>query len=75
MPPPSRLRRAISSGALDYDNGRKALSFRDNAIIEMSDRREDDVASDDDKNKIELIEDEFVDREKDDIPKLKEIDP
>ncbi len=58
MPPPSRIRRAVSSGRLDCDpQGRKALSVRDGNILELPNVNiiGDDVASDDDKNNIELV--------------------
>lgn len=50
----SRLKRALSSGRLDQEESkRKALSFRaDNDIMLV----DEEVMSDDDKNKIEMIE-------------------
>jgi hypothetical protein len=76
MPPPSRFKRAISSGRLDYDpNGRKILSFRDNEILEIpSNPIIEDVASDDDKNNIEMIEDKNLEPVDFDIPQMKEMD-
>ena len=60
MPPPGRLKRALSSGRLDSDGkGRKLLSFQDANALELPiNRMEDEVASDDDKNNIEIIHDE-----------------
>lgn len=57
MPPPGRLKRALSSGRLDVDGkGRKMLSFQDTNALELPiNRMEDEVASDDDKNNIEMI--------------------
>ncbi len=56
---PSRLKRAVSSGGLDYnERGRKLLCFREKTVLEIENRLDDDVASDDDKNKIEMVEDE-----------------
>ena len=57
MPPPGRIKRAVSSGRLDCDaKGRKVLSFRDGNILEIPVHSiGDDVASDDDRNNIELV--------------------
>ena len=59
MPPPGRFKRAVSSGRLDCDRkGRKVLSYQDGNMLELPvDRIEDEVASDDDKNNIEMIND------------------
>ncbi len=49
----SRFKRAVSSGRLDQEESkRKALSFRENSNLVL----DDEAMSDDDKNKIELIE-------------------
>jgi hypothetical protein len=59
MPPPGRFKRAVSSGRLDCDRkGRKILSYQNGNILDLAvDRPEDEVASDDDKNNIEMIHD------------------
>lgn len=54
----SRLKRALSLGRLDQEESkRKALSFRADNDLMLVD--EEEVVSDDEKNKIELIEDEM----------------
>ena len=60
LPPPGRFKRAVSSGRLDCDpKGRKVLSFKEANVLEFPiNRLEDEVASDDDKNNIEMIEDQ-----------------
>ena len=72
MPPPGRFKRAVSSGRLDCDRtGRKILSYQNGNMLDLAvDRPEDEVASDDDKNNIEMIHD----REPSfDIPQIKAI--
>jgi hypothetical protein len=60
FPPPGRFKRAVSSGRLDCDEkGRKVLSFKDRNVLEIPlNTLGDEVASDDDKNQIELIQDQ-----------------
>ena len=77
MPPPGRLKRALSSGRLDFDGkGRKMLSFQDTNVLELpNNRMEDEVASDDDKNNIEMVHEQQRDEMETmfDLPKIQPI--
>ena len=77
MPPPGRLKRALSSGRLDFDGkGRKMLSFQDANVLELPiNRMEDEVASDDDKNNIEMVHEQQRDEMETtfDLPKIQPI--
>ena len=75
MPPPGRLKRALSSGRLDFDGkGRKLLSFQDANALELPiNRMEDEVASDDDKNNIEMIHEQQEEERTFDLPKIQPI--
>ena len=75
MPPPGRLKRALSSGRLDFDGkGRKLLSFQDANALELPiNRMEDEVASDDEKNNIEMIHEQQEEERTFDLLKIQPI--